>query len=102
MSHHTDTGPELSRSLVQVLDVLSHQRGGNGFPSLFNDQHLPVLLQTHLLQEDIHDNQSDYREELLVLFDGIDLEYDESLAKQGTVHTLVENLVVVAALVEGL
>ena len=67
---------------------------------LLDDKALAVLLQAHLLQEHVHDDERHDGEELLVLLDGIHLEDDEGLVEQGAIHVLVENLVVLAATVE--
>ena len=58
----TDHGPELSGGLVEVLDVLGHHRRGYGLPGFFNDQHLAVLLDAHLLDEHVHDDERHQRE----------------------------------------
>ena len=62
LSNHTHRSPELTGCLVEVFDVLCHHWRSNGFPCLFNDKHLAVLLDTHLLDENIHDDQCNKRE----------------------------------------
>ena len=69
-------------------------------PCLLDDQALAVLLQSHLLQEYVHDDERHDGEQLLVLLDGIHLEDDEGLIEQGAIDILIEYLVVLAALVE--
>ena len=73
LRNHAYRCPELTCRLVQVLDVLCHHGGGNGFPCLFDDKHLSVLLDTHLLDEHIHDNERNQREKKRVILDGVNL-----------------------------
>ena len=63
LSHHTNTGPEFTGGLVQILDVLCHHGRCDGFPRLLDDEHLAVFLDAHLLQKHIHDDKCDKREE---------------------------------------
>ena len=67
----------------------------NGF---FNDKYL--LLDTHLLDENVHDDERNEREEKRLLFDGVYLEDNEDLVKQLCVEILIESKLVAASLVE--
>ena len=100
MCHHSDACPELSGGLVQVLDIFCHHRGGNGLPCLLNDQNLAVLLDSHLLDEEVHDDESDEREKERVILDGVNLEDYERLIKETGVQVLIESHIMIAALVE--
>ena len=100
LRHHTYACPELSGCLIEILDVLCHHRGGDGFPCLFDDQHLAVLLDTHLLDEDIHDDKGDKREQERVVLDGVYLEDYEGLVKQLRVQIFIEGQLMAATLVE--
>src|SRR5574344_2311236 len=100
LCHHTYTRPELSGCLVEVLDILCHHRGGNGFPCLFDDQHLAVLLDAHLLDEDIHDDKGDKRKQERVILYGVNLKDNEGLVKQLRVQVLIEGQFMAASLVE--
>ena len=82
LRNDTNHSPEFSGCLIQIFDVLCHHGGGHGFPCLFYDKHLAVLLDTHLLDEHIHDDKGYKREEGLVVLDGVYLEDDEGLVKQ--------------------
>ena len=100
LCHHTDTGPELSGCLIQVLDIFSHHRGCYGLPCLFDDQNLTVFLDTHLLDEHIHDDKRHKREEKRVILDGVNFKDDESLIEEGRVEVFIQRLVMIAATVE--
>ena len=83
LCHDTYHCPELTGSLVEILDVFCHHRTCNGFPCLFDDQHLTVLLDSHLLDEYVHNDECHQREEYLAVLDVIYLEDDEGLIKEG-------------------
>ena len=61
---------------------------------------LAVLLDAHLLDEEIHDDERDQREKKGVVLDGVDLEDDERLVEERRVQVLVQSDLVVAAFVE--
>ena len=100
LCHNAHAGPELTGRLVHELDVLGHQRTGNGFPGFLDDKHLAVLLDSHLLQEHVHDYQRDKREQQRIILYTVNLEHHEGLVEQRTVHVLVQGLFMVAAPVE--
>ena len=52
------------------------------------------------MQEYVHNNQRDKREQERVVLDAVDLEDDERLVEQRAVHVLVQRLVMVAATIE--
>ena len=62
LRHHADAGPELTGGLVEILDVLCHHGRGDGLPCLLDDQALAVLLDAHLLDEGVHDDERHQRE----------------------------------------
>ena len=100
LRYHAYRGPELTGRLVHKFDVFRHQRAGNGLPRLLDDQYLAVGLDTHLLQEYVHDYQRHQRKQERVIFYTVDLEDDERLVEQRTVHILVQRLFMITAPVE--
>ena len=82
LGDNTDHSPMLTGGLVEILDILGHDRSGNGLPRLFDDQALTAFLDTHLLGEDIHNDKDDDREQDGVILDLIDLEDDKLLIEQ--------------------
>ena len=91
---------ELTYSLVQVFDILGHGRGGDGLPCLFDDQGLSSLLDTHLLQEYVHDDEHHNGEEHRVILDLVNLEDDELLVKERIIHVVVQRVFQFTAPVE--
>lgn len=69
-------------------------------PCFLDDQNFTVLLDAHLLQEHVHDDECHQGEQERVIFYGIDFKDNEGLIKQRTVHALVQRLVVVATSIE--
>ncbi|GFH99287.1 hypothetical protein IMSAGC004_01690 [Bacteroidaceae bacterium] len=100
LRHHAHRSPKLTGRLVHELDVLGHERAGNGFPCLLDDQDLAVLLDTHLLQEHVHDNQRNKREQERIIFYTVDFKDNERFVKQRAVHVFVQRLIMVAATVK--
>ena len=93
----------LTGGLVEILDILCHDRGSDGLPCLLDDEALAALsLDTHLLRENVHDDKDDNREEGLVILHLVDLEYDELLVEKALVHVIVEGILQLTATVEGL
>ena len=100
LCHHADTGPEFTGGLVEVLDVLCHHGRGDGLPCLLDDQALAVLLDAHLLDEGVHDDERHQREQQRVVLDAVYLEDDEGLVEESGVQGLVQGALVIAATVE--
>ena len=82
LRYHADTCPEFTGCLIHKLDVLRHERTGDGFPCLFDDQDFATLLDTHFLKEYIHDNQRNKREKERIIFYTVDFKDDEGLIEQ--------------------
>ena len=91
----------LTGCLIEVLDILGHRRGGNGFPRFLYNQGLTAFLDTHLLGEHVHDNQQHNRSQYWIILNLIQLEDDESLVKERGLHVAVKGFLVLTALVEG-
>ena len=100
LSNHSHRRPELTGCLVEVFDLLCHNWRSNGFPCFFNDKHLAVVLDTHLLNENVHDDKCNKREEERVILDRVNLKDDEGLSKQLCVEVLIECKLMTTALVE--
>ena len=100
LCYHTDTCPELTCCLVEVLDVFCHHRAGNSFPCLFNDKHLTVLLDTHFLDEYIHNNKRYQGEKQRIILDGVNLKDNECLIKQCGIQVFIQGLIVIATSIE--
>ena len=99
---NTDHSPVLTGGLIEILDIVGHDRGGDGLPRLFNDKTLAtVALDTHLLGEDIHDDQHDDGEEDRVILDLVDLEDNELLVEETGVHIIVQRVFKLATFIEG-
>ena len=69
LCHYSGDAVELTHRLIQIFDVLSHRRGGDGFPCLFDDESLSAFLDTHFLKEHIHDDEHDDREQHGIVLD---------------------------------
>jgi hypothetical protein len=63
-------------------------------------KHLSVLLDTHLLDEYIHNDQRNKREEQWVILDGVNLKDNEGLIKQCRIQIFIQGLVVITASIE--
>ena len=100
LSNHTHRCPELTGCLVEVLDIFCHHWRSYGFPCLLDDKHLAVFLDTHLLNENVHDDKCNKREEERVILDGVNLKDDEGLIKQLCVEVLIECKLMTTALIE--
>ena len=90
----------LASCLIEILDVLCHDRRGNGFPCFLDDKALPVLLDTHLLREHVHDDEHDNGEKHGVILDLVNLEDDELLVEESAVHVVVECVFQLTAFIE--
>ena len=91
----------LTRCLIEVLDILGHRRGGNGFPRFLDNKGLTAFLDTHLLGEHVHDNQQHNWSQHRVILNLIQLEDNETFVKEGCFHVAVKGLLILTALVEG-
>ena len=100
LRHHPHACPELSGGLVQVFDVFRHHGRGDGLPCLLDDEHLSVLLDAHLLQEHVHDDECHQWKEQWIILDTVDFENDEGLIKQTAVHILIQRHIVAASFIE--
>ena len=67
---------------------------------LFDDKSLPSLLDTHLLQEHVHDNQHHNREKHRIILYFIYFEHNETLVKQVNVQVGVQRHLQLAATVD--
>ena len=68
---------------TQILDIRGHIVGCQRLPRLLDNQHLAGAFQTtHLVDEDLHQHDRHDREQLLVVFDGVDLEDDETFGQK--------------------
>ena len=88
LCHYSGDAVELTHRLIQIFDVLSHRRGGDGFPCLFDDESLSAFLDTHFLKEHIHDDEHDDREQHGVVLDFVNLE--EPLIKERLFQVVVQ------------
>ena len=91
---------ELPDRLEEVFQILGHALLADGLPRLLQQDHLADTLQlSHLVDERLHDDDRDYREEHLVVLDVVQLEDDEPLAEKVQLLVGVEQVVVLTALV---
>ena len=67
---------------------------------LFDDKSLPSLLDTHLLQEHVHDDECHQWKEQWIILDTVDFEDDEGLIKQTAVHILIQRHIMAASFIE--
>ena len=73
----------LSGRLIQVLDVLCHNWGGDCLPCFLNDQALAhLVLDTHLLGEHVHDDKHDDGEQHGVVLHLVYLKDDKLFIEQ--------------------
>ena len=82
LCHHTDHCPVLSGCLIEVLDVLCHDRCCDGFPCFLDDKTLTAFFQAHLLSKDIHDDEHNDWKQYRIVLDLVNLENDELLIKK--------------------
>lgn len=100
LRNHAHGCPELSCGLVHILDVLGHHRGSDGLPGLLDDKDLAVLLDPHLLDEEVHDDKGNQREEKGIVLNRVDLEDDERLVEESGVQVFVQSDFMVSSPVE--
>ena len=81
---------KLSHRLIEILDILRHRRRGNRFPRFFNNEGFSPFLDTHLLQEYVHDDQHHNGEKHGVILNLVDFKDDELLIKQVGIQVGVE------------
>ena len=78
---------ELSDRFVQIFDVFCHGGRSNRLPCFLDNQRLSSLLDTHLLQEHVHDYEYHNRKQHGVIFNLVDFEDDKLLIEE--VHVQV-------------
>src|SRR5574344_2045148 len=100
LRHHTGYAVELADCLIQIFDVPCHGRRGNSLPCFLYDECLAPLFQTHLLQEHVHDDQHNNREENRVILDFVNLKDDKFLIEERFVEVVVQRVFQLASLVE--
>ena len=100
LCHHTHACPEFSGGLIQIFYVFRHHGRGNGLPCLLDDEHLSVLLDAHLLQEHVHDDECHQWKEQWIILDTVDFEDDKGLVKQTAVHILIQRHIMAASFIE--
>ena len=83
-------------SMTSTLRFGHHGRG-NGFPCLLDDKHLAVLLDTHLLDENVHDNKRHQWKQQWIILNGINLKDDEGLIKERRIQILVQGTLMTAS-----
>ena len=83
LRYHNSFAEELTHGLEEVLQILGHALLADGFPSLLQEYHLADALQSsHLVDEGLHNDDGNYREEYLIILDIIQLEDDKPLVEQ--------------------
>ena len=100
LCHHTHACPEFSGGLIQIFYVFRHHGRGDGFPCLLDDEHLSVLFNAHLLQEDVHDDERHQWKKQWIILDTVDFKDNEGLIKQAAVHILIQRHIVTASFIE--
>ena len=90
----------LTDGFIEVANILAHIGRGEGFPALFDQNHLTHAFEPpHLADISFHDDDRHDRKQDFVIFDIIQLEDDESFMKQIQLLVRVEQVVVLSAFV---
>ena len=91
---------ELAHRLIQIFDILCHRRRGDGLPCLFDDECLSAFLDTHLLEEHIHDDEHNDGKQHGVVLDFVYLKDDKPLIEERLLQIVVQCTLQFTATVE--